>query len=974
MATSSATGRLDARPTHIIDRSKIVEFQFNGRRVEAYEGDTVSSALYASGVRIHSRSFKYHRPRGLLCVAGRCPNCLMTVDGVPNVRACVEPVREGMAVRHQNAWPSLDHDMFAVMDKMDRLLPVGFYYKTFHTPKFFWDLSRPIIRRVAGLGSVPEVPSEETRQHHDHRHADVAVIGGGAAGMSAAITAAGTGARVILVDDQPSLGGYLRTDPQPYSGLPDMPQMAGHQVARRLAEEIVASENLDWLSNASAFGYYEGNLLGVDSGEGVIKVRAKQIVFATGSFEVPLPFDRNDLPGVMLSTGAQRLVNLYGVSPGSTAMVITAGDHGYYAALDLLNAGLRIAVVADSRPEFPHGLDAADELRSRGVLVLASHVLIRGEGVRKVVGGTVARLVDGKPTTEERQFDADVIAMSGGFQPANALVYQAGCTLVQDESRDIEVPGKMPPSIHVAGEVAGVTDLTTSILQGWMAGAEAAASLGFKPAVNPSVLRERMERAQSAERSQSPAPPLVVPEQGVKKFVCVCEDVTVKDIEQAIDEGFEDIQTLKRYTTATMGPCQGKMCHRALARITAQQTGRSLGETGVTTSRPPVKPVSLGALAGPGHIPVKRTPLDGKHRSLGAKVIDSGGWRRPHSYGSPQEESLLVRQGVGIIDVSTLGKLDVQGSDAPALLDKVYTHHFSDLRPGRIRYGMLCADNGTIMDDGTVTRISEDHYFVTTSTANVEIIEEWFKWWLAGTGQCAHVTNVTGALAAINVAGPRARETLSKLTDVDLEPKAFRYMRSKRGDAAGVPTIFLRIGFVGETGWELHFPAEYADYMWDALMDAGEEYDIGPFGVEAQRILRLEKRHIIPSQDTDMLSTPLDSASEWVVRFDKEDFIGRGGLAAAQERGAKNVLVGFVMQNGAVPDDGDPVVAGSTPVGRVTSSRLSPTLGKGFGFAVVPAEMAEEGKKVEIRVGRETYAANVTLQPFYDPEGKRLRA
>ena len=655
-------------------------------------------------------------------------------------------------------------------------------------------------------------------------------------------------------------------------------------------------------------------------------------------------------------------------------MVITTGDQGYHAALDLLNAGLRIAVVADSRPEFPHALDAAGELRSRGVLVLASHVLIRGEGVRKVVGGTMARLVDGKPTTEERQFDCDVIAMSGGFQPANSLMYQAGGSTVHDESRDFEVPSELPPSIHVAGEVAGVTDLASSILQGRLAGAEAAAGLGLKPSITPAVLRKQLDGAQSAKLSKSSSTsPLVVPEQGIKKFVCVCEDVTVKDIEQAIDEGFEDIQTLKRYTTATMGPCQGRMCHRTLARITSQRTGQSVGEIGATTSRPPVAPVSLGTLAGPGHIPVKRTPLDGKHQSLGAKIVDSGGWRRQHSYGSPQDEALLVREGVGIIDVSTLGKLDVQGNDAPALLDKVYTHRFSDLRPGRIRYGMLCADNGTIMDDGTVTRISEDHYFVTTSTANVEIIEEWFKWWLAGTGQCAHVTNVTGGLAAINVAGPKARDTLRKLTDVDLEPKAFRYMRSKRGDAAGVPTIFLRIGFVGETGWELHFPAEYAEYMWDALMDAGEEYGIGAFGVEAQRILRLEKKHIIPSQDTDMLSTPLDSESAWVVRFDKEDFIGRGGLVAAQERGAKNVLVGFVMKNDAVPDDGDPVVTGSTPIGRVTSSRLSPTLGKGFGFAVVPAELAEEGTTVHIRVGRDTYAANVTMQPFYDPDGKKLR-
>ena len=356
-----------------------------------------------------------------------------------------------------------------------------------------------------------------------------------------------------------------------------------------------------------------------------------------------------------------------------------------------------------------------------------------------------------------------------------------------------------------------------------------------------------------------------------------------------------------------------------------------------------------------------------------AEMVEVGPWLRAHNYGSPQDEALAVRERVGIIDVSTLGKLEVQGPDAGALLDRVYTHRFSNLRQGRIRYGLLCGENGAIMDDGTVTRFADDHYFVTTTTGNVDAIEDWFSWWLAGTGMNVFVTNVTSSYAAINVAGPRARETLIKLTDVDLSTEGLGYMRSTRGLVAGVPCIFLRIGFVGETGWELHFPSEYAEHLWSALMEAGTEFGIAPFGLEAQRVLRLEKGHIIVSQDTDAVTDPLDAGMRWAVRFDKPDFIGRGGLVANRARPSKEKLVGFVMRDGFVPEDGEPVVEEGEPIGRVTSSRMSPTLGKGFGLAWVPEKLAREGAEILIRSGGNDWPAVVTMKPVYDPDGLRLR-
>ena len=970
MPIPSEQGRLPGAAHHLTDRTRPAIFEFNGRQFQAYEGDTIASALYAAGVRIFSRSFKYHRSRGLLCVAGACPNCMMSVDGVPNVRACATRVEEGMRVRHQNAWPSQERDFLSVLDRFGRLMPVGFYYKTFHTPKLFWKAARPIIRRVAGLGRVGQDP-QPGPHHHEFRHTEVAVVGGGPAGMAAAL-AASANARVVLIDDQPALGGSLRYDLHAGGRIPGMGEESGPDSFGRLAMEVEANDRIEVLPEATAFGLYEGGLLGIVSGDSMIRLRARRVVIATGSHETPLVFDRNDIPGVMLSTGLQRLIHLYGVKPGTTAMVATTGDQGYYAALDLLQAGMRVAVLADTRPTFPDRLDAARELRNSGVLVLPSHTLARAEGVKKVVGGVVSRLQDGRATTEERQFDADIIAMSGGFEPAASLLQQAGAALAYGEASGETQPSELPEGVFAAGGAAGAQSLEETILQGRLAGTEAASGTDRSPYtadLRKSLEAIRMGAGAGAAHSRPPFQGL----EGAKQIVCFCEDVTSKDIATAVDEGFQDIQILKRYSTVTMGPCQGKMCHRNFVDIAALHTGSSVGELGSTTARPPVQPISLGTLAGPSHVPIKRTPLDRKHRALGAEMFDSNMWQRPRVYGSVQDEAMAVRNAVGIIDVSTLGKLDVRGRDAPALLDRLYTHSFSTLRNGRVRYGVLCADNGTIMDDGTVTRLAEDRYFVTTSTASVEAIEEWFKWWMAGSDACAHVTNITSGYGVINVAGPRARDTLAKLTDVDLSPKAFRYMRAREGSVAGVPTLMLRIGFVGETGWELHFPAEYGEHVWDSLMDAGSEFGISPFGTETQRVLRLEKMHIIPNQDTDMVSNPLDAGMKWVVRMDKDDFIGRGGLAAAMDRPARSLLVGFLMNDGTVPHDGDAVVSDMAPVGRVTSSRMSPTMGKGFGYCWVPADLAKQGTTIHIRTDGVVSPAEVRTEPFYDPEGKRLR-
>ena len=806
--------RLQPHPSQIIDRSKKVTFQFDGRTISAYEGDIIASALYASGVSIFNRSFKYHRPRGLLCVSGRCPNCMMNVDGVPNVRTCTRAAAKGTKVNHQNAWPSLDHDALSILEKFDWLMPVGFYYKSLIRPKAAWHMAEPVIRRIAGLGSVDSNFVPDGEYEHLNFFTDVAVVGGGPAGCQAAVSAAQHGARVVLIDDQPSLGGHLRTqtrhsfDLDEYSGLPDF------EVARKLAQTVTNTPNITVMSNANAFGIYEGKLLGIHHGTGLVKLRCKRIVIATGAQEVPMVFPNNDLPGVLLSGGALRLINLYGVRPGRRGVVVTNNDQGLSCALEMVEAGVTITVVVDSRPSTHQDAALVEALLEKGVRALPQYTIRRAEGEKHVKAVVVDKLEDGRFMSKVERIPCDFICISQGFEPASSLLYHADCKLIYDSQLGETVPSELASEACAAGDVTGIHDAELSLLQGRLTGSEAGASSveSSEPQVMDEIgtLREQVENAETAYRSRLRVSDLMtVPVSSKKKFVCLCEDVTDKDLRDAIGEGFEDIQSLKRYSTISMGPCQGKMCLKACVSICAAENQKSIEEIGSTTPRSPINPVPMGALAGPGHMAVRLTPIHHKHIEMSGNMVEVGQWKRPHSYGSPHDEVRAVRERVGIIDVSTLGKLDVRGNHAPELMDKLYTHLFSNLAVGRIRYGMICSDSGIILDDGTVTRLGETSYYVTTGSGNTDLVEEWFKWWLAGTGMCVHITNITAGFAAINVAGPRARETLAKLTDVDISTEGLKYMRSASGTVAGVPSLLLRVGFVGEAGWEIHCPAEH---------------------------------------------------------------------------------------------------------------------------------------------------------------------
>ncbi|MCI0455365.1 MAG: (2Fe-2S)-binding protein [Gemmataceae bacterium] len=459
-----------------------------------------------------------------------------------------------------------------------------------------------------------------------------------------------------------------------------------------------------------------------------------------------------------------------------------------------------------------------------------------------------------------------------------------------------------------------------------------------------------------------------------KRFICLCEDVTEKDLEQAVAEGFDHVETLKRYTTVSMGPCQGKVCGLTASEICARLTGRELNATGTTTSRPPAVPVELGILAADRrHAPVRRTPLHHWHANAGAVWMDAGQWKRPESYGDPAAEVQAVRNSAGLIDVSTLGKIEVIGPDAADLLERIYLNTWKELKSGRTRYGAMCNEDGILFDDGVGARLGPEHFYLTATTGNAEGVFQWLELWRATWRLDVRLINLTAALGAVNLAGPRARDVLARVAALDVSPTAFPYLALREGEVAGVPCRLMRLGFVGELGYEIHCPAAHTEHLWTALLDAGRDLGVRPFGVEAQRVLRLEKGHLIMGVDTDALSTPLDAGLAWLVRFDKPAFLGREPLLRLREMAPRQRLVGFVMPDlPRVPSEGSQVVEDGVPVGRVTSSRYSPTLQRAIGLAWVPARHTG-GSRFLIRWNGMDVPAVVAELPFYDPAGRRLR-
>jgi sarcosine oxidase subunit alpha len=883
--------RLAERPGERIDRSRPLTFTFEGKVIPAFEGDTIGSALYAAGQRVFSRSFKYHRPRGLQCCSGHCANCQMTVDGRPNIRVCTTPVRAGAEVKGQNYRGSLERDLMQVTDKIGGpFTPPGFYYKTFIRPRRLWPAYEKFLRGAAGLGHLDPKGERTERVDAEYRHADVVVIGGGRSGLEAAIAHAGAGKSVVVVEEGPEVGGGLLAE---RDGLAAARELAGR--ARAAGVEILAP--------AIAIGAFEHGFVPVAYGNLLLKIRAHDVVVAGGVVEQPLVFPGNDLIGVFLPDGVRRLVNMYSLRPGERAVVLTVDDRGVAAAEDLRSAGVDVAELVDFRDRAPRAVEAS--------------------GSR----GRVKRIeVDGK------KIDCDLVVMGGSPQPNYKLLAQAGARVEFDAGRGVFVPTGLPAHLHAVGAAAG--------------------DVG-EPAVPEPVLGT----------------------DGDKCFVCFCEDQTTKDLKYAIGEGFDSIELAKRYTTVTMGPCQGRLCHVNSIRLYAKERKLDENAIGTTTARPPYTPVPLGVIAARPQEPAKRTSLHHRHKDLGGRMMWTGAWRRPHSYGPDAgEEAQNVHRNVGLIDVSTLGKILVTGPEAGAFLDRVYPNRFTDLKVGRVRYGVLTGDAGRIMDDGTVARLDDETFYVTTSSTGADAVYQWFTWWNAVWFMDAKFHNLTGALTAVNVAGPKARELMQRVSGDDFSNEGFAYLDAKRVTVAGAPTLGLRIGFVGELGYELHYPSPQGEYVWDTLLERGADLGAKPFGLEPQRILRLEKGHVIIGQDTDSESNLLEAGMPWIVKADKPDFVGKWAAEQIAERGLRWMLVGFESPRGAMPLEGGQVVVDGRSSGRITSVRFSKELNRVIGLAVVPHDLAVDGGTFDVAVNGTIEQMTVHLGPFFDPSGERLKA
>lgn len=952
-----------------IDRDVVIDFHFEAEPVRGFAGDTVSSALWASGRNALGRSFKYHRPRGVLSMANHDVNVLLQDDEVPNVRGDVAPLRDGMQLVAVNTFGGVQHDRAKLLDRVSKLFPVGFYYKAFHTPRALFPFWERVFRRMTGLGTVDfSTPHIRTPKRYDF--CDVLVIGAGPSGLSAALAAADAGARVVLVDENARIGGSLGYERQGVD--------AGLDLLRELADRAASHASISLRSGTLAAGYYADHWIPLVDTERITKMRARSVIVATGAFEQPAVFRNNDLPGVMLGSAAQRLIYRYAVQPLRNAIVLAANPDGYGAALDLLRAGARVAAIVDLRYEAEAG-EAAAKVAQAGIPV---H---RGCGIHEVRGSASA--VESAvvcPLAPNGELDlsrplaieCDGVLMSVGYAPAAALLYQAGAAMRFDEAVQQFIPERLPEGVFAAGRVNGVYKLEDRLLDGRRAGNEAAKLLGLTAPVAFPVPRA----------SASPSHPYpVFAHPAAKNFVDFDEDLQLKDFLDAAQEGFDNIELLKRYTTVGMGPSQGKHSNMNAIRVLARLLKRNPGDVGSTTARPFFHPVPMSHLAGRGFHPQRTTPMHERHRSDGAVFMQAGAWLRPEYYRQRgkrkaeivREEAMAVRRSVGIIDVGTLGKMEISGPDAAAFLERFYTGRFASLKTGMTRYALMVDESGVIIDDGVVARLGEDRfYFTTTTTGSASVYREMTRR-NAEWGMRVGIVNATGAYAAMNIAGPKSRDVLAGVTKLDLSEGVFPYLGVREADVAGVPARLMRVGFVGELGYEIHVPADGALDVWDALVQGGRVHGIRPFGVEAQRLLRLEKGHIIIGQDTDGLTSPFDAATEWAVKMDKAFFIGQRSLRILQRKPPKTRLVGFMLE--AMPDHEAPkechlVIRGGDIAGRVTSIAFSPALGRHVGLAFVGPELAVEGGSFTIRAdGGRMVTARVARTPFYDPAGERQK-
>lgn len=950
---------------------------YNGRPLTGCAGDTVATALYAHGVRIFSRSLKYHRPRGLYSLDGESANTYVTVNGIPNVCAETTLLRRGMAVESQNVLGSPEWDLLGFLDRVHWAMPAGFYYRVFHKPYRLWPFFRDQIRKMAGLGRL-RLEKQPVSSDEVHLNADVCVLGGGPAGMRAAIRAARCGLRVVLLERRPWLGGFF--DWRVRKG-PDGEPL--YRRAQRWAHEVANLANVRIFCRTFVNGLWGDNLVtafqvsDVDEPdrECYLQIRSRSVVVATGCGERPLIFENNERPGVMQPSAAHRLLRTYGLFPGHEAVFSVADDLGLEAALDLSELGVEVRAVADARTDAQDS-ELTRALAERKIPYFSGWAARRARGTKTIKGVELASLYG----PGERRFACDLLAVSAGITANSGPLFVAQAQMAYDPRMNLFVPKALPPRVHAAGRLLGYDRPERIELSGELAGLQAAADCGCDVASDLTELKALL--AESAE--SKPASPLVsVP--GIRRgrsFVCFDEDVTLRNIEQAHCLGFDNPELAKRFTAAGTGPGQGGIPGHNLPLVMAELRNSDPREIVPTTVRPPLVPTLLATLAGPKHDVFKRTPLHEEQVKAGAVFRRVGVWKRARYFSedlTSRDEILNVRKNVGLMDVSTLGKFRIFGPDAENALNRVYVSDMTRVPQGQVKYSAMVNENGCLVDDGVITKVGENDFYFTTSTARAGMTVEWIRYHCRYEDWTFHLVNLTDSLGAINLAGPKARDILRKLTDADLSNDAFPFMGYREVLLMGtVPARILRLGFVGELSYEIHVPASDARSVWRALMDAGRGLGIRPFGLEAQNVLRLEKGHVIIGQETEIRTTLHDLGLGFLWDRNKPEakMVGGPALRFTENQDGRWKLVGITMEDPSqTPGDGALIVDDAIR-GYVCTARMSPTLGRSIGLALVDAPLAAIGTPLEIfqeGMGSSRWRAEVVPTPFYDPEGKRLR-
>ncbi len=993
-----------------LDRGKAVSFRFDGKAYTGLAGDTLASALFANGVRLLGRSFKYHRPRGVIGSGSDEPNALVGVgEGgrhEPNLRATQVELHDGLVATSQNNWPNLRFDVGQINNSVSRLIPAGFYYKTFMWPGKLWPTYEHFIRRAAGLGTAPQERDPDTYEQF-HVDCDVLVVGGGVAGLAAARAAAATGVRVILADESPRLGGMADSAGGTLDGE------AQTAWAASAAGELAEAANVHVLTRTTVTGHYDHNWvlmhervcdhdpsLARDGAprQRLWKVRAGQIVLATGAIERPLTFYNNDRPGVMLASAARVFVNRYGASPGRRGVIFTNNDDAYGTALDLAAAGVTVPRIIDCRG--PRESEAVSAAKAAGLDISFGKVVTDVEtnlGGRSIEGVKVARLrPSGRLEAPEERIECDFVCMSGGWNPAVHLYCHSGGKLAFDETLQSFRPRETPHAMRVAGAANGTFALADIIEEATAAGLAAARDAGGG---------RRKAGAATTPKAESPAQTPLEPlwfapsfgkaNEGNKHFIDLQNDVTAADLELATREGYRSVEHLKRYTTLGMATDQGKTSNINALGIVADVQDRTIPEVGTTTFRPPYTPFSFGSIAGTKtgdlFLPVRKTSIWSWHVENGADFEPVGQWRRPYCYPKDGEsrrdavnrEILMVRERVGMIDASTLGKIELKGPDAGVFLDRMYTNTFSTLKTGRCRYGLMMNEDGFLFDDGVTVKLGEDHYLVHTTSGNADRIHGWFEEWLQTewTDLKVFVTNVTEQWSQFAVAGPRAKAVLGKLDgSVDFSDDDFGFMSLREGELAGVPARVFRISFSGELSFEIATPAGHGRHLWDAILEAGESEGIGVYGTEALHVLRAEKGFIAIGDETDGTVTPLDLGLDWAVSKKKPDYIGKRSLQRSwQSAPDRKQLVGLLTDDPeTVLPDGAYAVEKVLPappmkmIGQVTSSYYSPTLKRSIAMALIRNGKSRMGETISFPLADKTVTAKIVDPVFYDKEGERL--